>query len=204
MINSKEKILSTAIGLFAEKGYSGLTMRQLAAALDMSVAGIYHYFPDKNALYLASTRFAFSSKELIFSQVWKSECTPAIKLKKFVLALMTSMSQDRDFCRLMQREIMEANPDRMRLLAEGVFKDQFALLVQLGAQLAPDRDAFLVATSIIGLVKIYVDHQPLNKHFPGWQAEYEQPERIATHITDLLLQGLNNPTAPYNLNQTEL
>lgn len=189
-MTSKDKILSTAIVLFAEKGYNGLSMRQLACAVDMSVAAIYHHFPDKNALYWAATRYAFSGKEAIFAQVWEAECPATEKLHKFILALISAMSGDNDFCRLMQREIMEADPERMQLLAQSVFKDQFDLLLQLAASLAPERDAYLVATSIIGLVKIYIDHQPLNKHFPGWREEYAQPEVIAEHVTNLLLYGL--------------
>lgn len=188
---SKDKILSAAIVLFAEKGYSGLSMRQLASAVDMSVAAIYHHFPDKNALYLAATRYAFSGKEQMFAKVWEAECGPVEKLRAFILALITAMLGDKDFCRLMQREIMEADPERMQLLAQSVFKNQFELLLQLATELAPRRDAYLVATSIIGLVKIYVDHQPLNKHFPGWKPEYEQPAMIAGHITDLLLNGFD-------------
>jgi AcrR family transcriptional regulator len=189
-MNTKDKILSAAIILFAEKGYSGLSMRRLANALNISVAAIYHHFPDKNALYLAATRYAFSGKELVFSQVWEAQCPPVEKLHKFIKALVTVISQDKDFCRLMQREIMEADPERMQLLAQDVFKGQFELLLQLASELAPKRDAFLLATSIIGLVKIYIDHQPLNRHFPGWRPEYEHPETIADHVTELLLNGI--------------
>jgi AcrR family transcriptional regulator len=189
-LTSKEKILSAAIVLFADKGYSGLSMRQLATAVDMSVAAIYHHFPDKNALYLAATQYAFAGKEAVFSQVWGTDCAADVKLKQFVLALITVISQDTDFCRLMQREIIAADTDRMQLLAHSVFKNQFALLTQLAAELAPHRDAYLVATSIIGMVKNYVDHQPLNKYFAGWKPEYDQPAVIAAHITDLLLHGL--------------
>lgn len=189
-MTSKEKILTAAITLFAEKGYTGLSMRQLATAVDMSVAAIYHHFPDKNALYLAATHYAFAGKELIFSQVWEAECPAPKKLHKFILALITVMTQDNEFCRLVQREIMEADTERMQLLAQSVFKNQFERLLQLAAELAPGRDAYLVATAIVGLVKIYVDHKPLNQHFSGWRPEYAQPDVIADHITDLLLNGL--------------
>lgn len=189
-MSSKEKILNEAIALFAQKGYAGLSMRQLAQEVGISVAAIYHHFPDKQSLYVEATRHAFSGKELVFAQVWATDCPPEEKLKKFVLALISVMSRDTDFCRLIQREIMEADPERMQLLAQGVFKNQFLSLLQLAGQLAPNRDAFWVATSIVGLVKIYVDHRPLNRHFPGWKPEYERPEMIAAHVTDLLLNGL--------------
>lgn len=190
-MTSKEKILHTAIILFAEKGYSGLSMRMLATAVDMSVATIYHHFPDKNTLYLEAVRFAFSGKELVFSQVWEADLPPAEKLSQFVHSLVQVIYADSDFQRLMQREIMEANPERMQLLAQSVFQQQFRLLMQFAAELAPNLDAHLVATSIIGLVKNHFDHQPLHRYFPGWQPTHQQPEIIAKHVTSLLLNGLS-------------
>lgn len=190
ILNSKEKILRKAIVLFAEKGYSGLSMRMLATAVQMSVAAIYHHFPDKNTLYLEAVRFAFSGKELVFAQVWEANCTPEEKLAIFVRSLITVMLQDKDFHRLIQREIMEADPERLQLLAQGVFKKQFSLLMAFAAELAPELDAYLVATSIIGLIKSYLDYQPLHCHFPGHKSEHDQPEVIVGHITALLLNGL--------------
>jgi AcrR family transcriptional regulator len=194
-LSSKEKILGTAIVLFAQKGYSGLSMRQLAQAVDMSVAAIYHHFPDKNTLYLEAVRFAFSDKEQVFAQVWESGCSAEKKLGGFIRSLIDVMLQDRDFHRLMQREILEADPERMQLLAQGIFKRQFSLLMQLATELAPEQDAQLVATSIIGLAKCYVEYQPLLKNFPGWKPKHEMPEVIAAHITELLLNSLRAKTA---------
>jgi AcrR family transcriptional regulator len=170
-------------------------MRQLAQAVDMSVAAIYHHFPDKNALYLESVRFAFSDKEQVFAQVWESDCSAEEKLGGFVRSLIDVMLQDRDFHRLMQREILEADPERMQLLAQGVFKRQFCLLMQLAAELAPEQDAHLVAISVIGSTQYYVEYQPLLKNFPGWKPEHEMPEVFAAHITELLLTGLKAKTA---------
>lgn len=184
-----------AIVLFAQKGYSGLSMRQLAQAVDMSVAAIYHHFPDKDALYLESVRFAFSGKEQIFCQVWQSDCSPEEKLRLFIHSLIEVMLNDQNFCRLMQREILEANPERMQLLAQGIFKSQFSLLMQLATELAPEQDAYLVATSIIGLTQYYVEYQPLLKNLTGWKPEYEMPEVIATHVTNLLINSLKTKTA---------
>ena len=181
--------------LFAQKGYSGLSMRQLAKAVDMSVAAIYHHFPDKNALYLETVHFAFSDKEQVFAQVWESGWSPEEKLGRFIRSLLDVMLHDRDFHRLMQREILEADPERMQLLAQGIFKSQFCLLMELAAELAPEQDAHLAAASVIGLTHYYVEYQPLLKHFPAWKPEHEKPEVIAAYITDLFLNGLKAKTA---------
>ena len=45
--NQRERILDTALGLMADQGAGSTSMRQLAKACDLNVAGIYHYFPSK-------------------------------------------------------------------------------------------------------------------------------------------------------------
>jgi len=49
----RERILDIALGLMAERGASGTSMRALADACGLNVAALYHYFPSKDALLRA-------------------------------------------------------------------------------------------------------------------------------------------------------
>lgn len=44
---ARTRILDAALALMSEQGSAGASMRQLAAASDVNVATIYHYFPSK-------------------------------------------------------------------------------------------------------------------------------------------------------------
>jgi AcrR family transcriptional regulator len=46
-------ILDVASNLFAEVGFAATTMTTIAARSDISIGGLYHYFPDKNSIVLA-------------------------------------------------------------------------------------------------------------------------------------------------------
>ena len=46
-------VLAAAIDAFVETGYHGSTMRDVSARAGMSVPGIYHHYPDKQALLVA-------------------------------------------------------------------------------------------------------------------------------------------------------
>lgn len=48
-----DSVLRAAIDAFVDTGYHGSTMRDLAARAGMSVPGIYHHYPDKQALLVA-------------------------------------------------------------------------------------------------------------------------------------------------------
>ena len=47
----RETLLEQSLQLFAEYGYAGLTMRQIAEALGITTGVLYHYFPSKEALF---------------------------------------------------------------------------------------------------------------------------------------------------------
>lgn len=48
-----DSVLAAAIDAFVETGYYGSTIRDIAARAGMSVPGIYHHYPDKQALLVA-------------------------------------------------------------------------------------------------------------------------------------------------------
>ena len=48
--STKQKILDSAADLFAAKGYTETTIRELAAAVGVKEASIYNHFPSKSAL----------------------------------------------------------------------------------------------------------------------------------------------------------
>jgi AcrR family transcriptional regulator len=49
----RETILARAAELFARQGYEGTSLQQVASAVGMTKAAIYHYFPTKQSVYEA-------------------------------------------------------------------------------------------------------------------------------------------------------
>ena len=49
----KQEILYKGLSLFIQKGYSGTTIKDIAAAVGMSVGLLFHYFESKEELYIA-------------------------------------------------------------------------------------------------------------------------------------------------------
>ncbi|MEQ3552662.1 TetR family transcriptional regulator [Pseudonocardia nematodicida] len=45
-----DPVLRAALAVFAERGYHGCSMRDIAAAADMSVPGLYHHYPSKQEM----------------------------------------------------------------------------------------------------------------------------------------------------------
>ncbi len=193
-MNSKEKILIQAKTLFAERGFADVSMRGLAKTVNMSAAALYHHFPDKNTLYLETVQYAFADKALLFSEIWKIDSSAEKKLGLFVDSLIQVLISDSEFHRLIQRELLDGNTERMKILAEDVFQQQFYFLLVLMKEIAPERDAHSLAISVSSLCMRHIEMQSLCRFLPDWKQEHENPEVIAKHIISLLLNGLKGDT----------
>lgn len=176
--------------MFAKKGFAGVSMRHISKAVNMSTAAIYHYFPDKNTLYIETVKYAFADKAEAFSVAWQDNHSAETKLELFVTSLIQELTLDQVFHTLILREIVDANPERMRMLANDVFKEQFCFLLSVMKEIAPEKDEHLSAISVLSLCKHHLEMQPLRQHLPGWKPEHEEPEVLAKHVIELLLKGL--------------
>jgi AcrR family transcriptional regulator len=52
-VAKREEILEKALTAFSRGGYMGTSMREIAAACDLTQAGLLHHFPNKEALLIA-------------------------------------------------------------------------------------------------------------------------------------------------------
>ena len=91
----------------------------------------------------------------------------------------------------MHRELLDGDEQRMKLLADNVFNEQFTAICQLVEELAPDLDPHLAAISIIGLIIYHLECRPLRQFFPGAKTEHDDPDVITHHVMQMLTKGLN-------------
>lgn len=47
----RKQLLNNCFEIFAEKGYSSVTMREIASEIGVSTGTLYHYFPSKESLF---------------------------------------------------------------------------------------------------------------------------------------------------------
>jgi AcrR family transcriptional regulator len=52
-VQARQRLLETALRMFAEKGYAKTSVRELAKAAQVNVSAVSYYFGDKAALYRA-------------------------------------------------------------------------------------------------------------------------------------------------------
>jgi AcrR family transcriptional regulator len=84
--DQREAILDTAAHLFAEKGYDAGSIGDLAAALGISKAAIYHYFSTKQEIFDAIILRALEGLRASTEAAVAAASTPAEQLRAFMRA----------------------------------------------------------------------------------------------------------------------
>jgi AcrR family transcriptional regulator len=188
--DTRTTILQTAVLLFARTGYSGVSMRDIAKAVGISAAALYHHFPDKDSLYLSAVEHACSAKTLQSRLALEATGSPETRLGDFIHTLVRIMGEDPDFRRLLQRELLDGDEHRLKLLATRVFAQQIEEISRLVERIAPDFEAIMLVVSIVGMVIHHLESAPLRRYYPGNKTEYDTSDFLADHISRLVLYGI--------------
>lgn len=183
---TKAEVLTLTIPLFAKYGYDKVSMRQIAQAVGIKAASLYHHFPNKQTLYIEALTQAFSKHADFLNESFILQASSEQRLRQLIHQLCILVNEDVDFSRLMQREIMEGDEKRLQFLADHVFFDFFQDMNRLCLSYAPEQNPHLMAVSILGLVVYHFQISPIRSFLPGFHVTHNDPEVVASHIFRLL------------------
>ena len=186
-LNTAQVILNKSLPLFARSGYAGVSMRDIAKAVGISGAALYHHYPDKQSLYVAAMGHAFADKASGIQSALDNTGTPAQRLERFVTNFTKQMANDPDFRALLQRELLDGDEERLKLLAENVFIEPFNAIKQLAEEMALNCDAHLLAISMAGLILFHFETESIRRYLPGGLKKHNDPKVIAQHVISLLM-----------------
>jgi AcrR family transcriptional regulator len=93
-------ILAVAKVLFADKGYHGVSVDDIARRLGVSPAILYRHFPSKEALYEAALSQIACTRESYVEAVVTSDGSFDDVLKKITRIYIGSVSRDPDYLRM--------------------------------------------------------------------------------------------------------
>ena len=184
------RIMTNALPLFADHGYSGVSMRAIAAAAGLTIGTLYHYFPNKEALYLGVLQDSYVACAEQWQTIFEAPTPPLQRLLDYLLQYCTFAAENREFVCLVKREQLEGNPQRMELMANVLLGEQFEQTCRLLEEINPDIDSRLAANSLIGMVVHHYEIAALRQRFPQHRDEYDDPVVVSEHIYRMLVYGL--------------
>jgi len=185
-LDTSQMILDQSIPLFAQSGFYGVSMRDISKVVGISGAALYHHYPDKQSLYIAAMEYAFADKASSIEDTLGNTGAPEERLEHFVTSFTKQMANDPDFRALLQRELLDGDDERLKLLADKVFLEPFKAIKQLAQEMALDCDPHLMAISIVGLILFHFETESIRRYLPGGLKKHNDPKVIAQHVIKLL------------------
>ncbi|MGH8254698.1 MAG: TetR/AcrR family transcriptional regulator [Steroidobacteraceae bacterium] len=91
--HKREAIIRAAIEVVNTKSYALATMADIAAALDLRDATLYHYFPDKRALAYACHRRSLERVERLLHATDHAGGTGAERLRHFIHSMLVDSAK---------------------------------------------------------------------------------------------------------------
>lgn len=90
----KQEIIDTAMKVFAEKGYEAASMKDIAAEMKIAPGLVYHYFPNKQALYETAVRQYAQACSRPFIEIFKRTQNPLKECLKQLGAIWLESERD--------------------------------------------------------------------------------------------------------------
>jgi AcrR family transcriptional regulator len=193
----KEEIIAEATRLFAERGYEGASMGDLAERVGLRKASLFHHFPSKDVLYATVlTELLENVKKAILSAAM-AEGSFAERLDALTDALTATLGAQPHAARLLIREAMDWGP----VMKEGLgrtINDVLAASLELAkagqreGEFNPELDPTHVIVSLIGVHFMPFAIGDIVERFTGtspFQASFVEDRRAALkmQVRDLVL-----------------
>jgi AcrR family transcriptional regulator len=103
----RASILAVAKVLFADKGYPGVSVDEIAARLGVSPAVLYQHFPSKEALYEAVLSEIAAKRESYVEAVLDGPLDFASVLRRMTRLYIEAVARDPDYLRMELMSAME-------------------------------------------------------------------------------------------------
>jgi TetR/AcrR family transcriptional regulator len=113
----RDGILARAAELFAESGYVGTSVNEVAAACGVTKPALYHYFRDKDALLAAIAQGHIDHLEAIVAEVGALGLPPARQLRELILRFVRDYADSQHEHRVLTQDVkFLPAPERNRVL----------------------------------------------------------------------------------------
>lgn len=183
----KERIIETALDLFQQKGYHGVTIDEIVEKAKTSKGGFYHYFKSKDSLLYDIHDIFISHVLAETKQVYESYDSPILRLYNMLVSFthvfhvynrhITVFYDESAYLQDEYKDIINQKRKEYRKLIESVINDG-----KESQHFRSEISTSITTMAIIGLVnwtyKWYKSEGPLSM------------EEITAYFNDIVLRGI--------------
>ncbi len=184
---TRDKILAVATELFAERGYAGVSIRDIAGACCIGIPSIYHFFGDKETLYLKCYEQEFGEVEAELHASFNAAATTHDRLRAVTLKLCDILLRKREFRRLLQMGLLQDDNRGIEKITAKNFASVFKLfarcIAELGVADHGDELVMMIFALVFGQIELHRVGQMAGLDITGGG----NPARLAQHVLGVAL-----------------
>src|SRR6266550_2463689 len=105
--DTRDRVVVVAQALFAERGYRGTSLRDIAKRIGIKAPSLLHHFPSKQQLYLAVLDKMFESLEDAANAIAWGKGSRQERMRQAVGNAIDFIASHSDFVRIMWKEMAD-------------------------------------------------------------------------------------------------
>lgn len=189
--NDKQiEILQTAEKLFAEHGYDGTSVRDIAKSANINIAMISYYFGSKEKLLEVLIVYRIASMRLQMENLYREDLTPLEKIDRLIELYIKRINANKGMYQIIHFEISSGkriinceafnemkkhNLDILKsIILEGQEKGDFR----------KDVNTILIPTTIMGTYFHFQMNKPFFKEILNLNTQEDIDHYVASELTD--------------------
>ncbi len=200
---SREQLIEAARKVFAEKGFDGATVKELAERAGVNISLVSYYFGGKEGLYTAciedTGRGRLAAAERILKDPTSLEDFK-VRLTLFIEEFFDFNFREKDFCAILDRECFSLRSNTRDVFSETFLKaaeklSRFFASAQNSGILRPEVDPEILHYLFFGAIKSAVRFAPVMQEYYGKSLENDRAfrEAVIQHAVEFLVGGFLNP-----------
>lgn len=185
--------MEAAGAMFAERGFDGVSVADIASASGISTGLIYYHFKDKHALYESVVRESVHLLEDAAIRTLADQGRPIERIEAFIIEYMGLLENELAVMRLLVRTFTDTSghiPEHVLMRTASTI-DRVQLVIDEGIEAGEFRpvDSHLAATALFALVNTLVTARVLEAPRRPWGDTTVQEQ--AAFMTALFLKGVS-------------
>lgn len=183
---SRDDILRASAQIFRQKGYHATSMQDIADAVSLQKASLYHHISSKQEILLALLDRAMDLLIADMERIVESEVAPVAKLRQAMRVYTRRLAEQADLAAVLLLEYRSLKPElRARhVRRRDRFESLWREIVRAGVRTGDFRQ---IDPAVAGFGVLGVQNWMITWYRPDGRLS---PEELADRFADLLLDGL--------------
>ncbi len=188
--DTRTHIADEAAKLFAEHGFSGVSMRMIARQVGIQAASLYNHYPDKESLYFAALAHAFTGRVRGIDEAAADDQSATDRLTQTLIALGRASVDDPVSSRLLDRELLDGDAARLRVLTKTLFQEPFTRIADTLNEAGEKTRPSVMALYLISLIHGYFSLAPIWRNLDTDKSLPKTPEALGEDLAMNLMRYL--------------